>query len=122
MRVYFFFQAEDGIRDIGVTGVQTCALPIYATLLVECWVDPGGGVPPHIHPTFEEVFEVVEGEMTFTAGRAKKRVPAGESITVPSGTRHAYANRSGGPVYMRCTAKPARDRSEEHTSGLQSRQ
>src|SRR3712207_8912690 len=27
--VFFFFQAEDGIRDIGVTGVQTCALPIY---------------------------------------------------------------------------------------------
>src|SRR3712207_6991938 len=26
--VVFFFQAEDGIRDIGVTGVQTCALPI----------------------------------------------------------------------------------------------
>src|SRR3712207_307589 len=25
---WFFFQAEDGIRDIGVTGVQTCALPI----------------------------------------------------------------------------------------------
>src|SRR3712207_5152221 len=28
MDVFFFFQAEDGIRDIGVTGVQTCALPI----------------------------------------------------------------------------------------------
>src|SRR3712207_7591504 len=27
----FFFQAEDGIRDIGVTGVQTCALPISMT-------------------------------------------------------------------------------------------
>src|SRR3712207_7205405 len=26
--IHFFFQAEDGIRDIGVTGVQTCALPI----------------------------------------------------------------------------------------------
>src|SRR3712207_7611336 len=26
--LFFFFQAEDGIRDIGVTGVQTCALPI----------------------------------------------------------------------------------------------
>jgi len=25
----FFFQAEDGIRDLIVTGVQTCALPIY---------------------------------------------------------------------------------------------
>src|SRR2546430_7992262 len=26
---FFFFQAEDGIRDLTVTGVQTCALPIY---------------------------------------------------------------------------------------------
>src|SRR6266498_4564248 len=29
--VCFFFQAEDGIRDADVTGVQTCALPIYTT-------------------------------------------------------------------------------------------
>src|SRR5256886_10753473 len=27
--VLFFFQAEDGIRDLTVTGVQTCALPIF---------------------------------------------------------------------------------------------
>src|SRR2546429_3010400 len=27
---FFFFQAEDGIRDVAVTGVQTCALPIYS--------------------------------------------------------------------------------------------
>src|SRR5699024_12060758 len=27
---FFFFQAEDGIRDRNVTGVQTCALPIFA--------------------------------------------------------------------------------------------
>src|SRR5687768_18119914 len=26
--IYIFFQAEDGIRDVAVTGVQTCALPI----------------------------------------------------------------------------------------------
>src|SRR5438445_12935774 len=31
MYVFFFFQAEDGIRDIGVTGVQTCALPILSS-------------------------------------------------------------------------------------------
>src|SRR5690554_3368001 len=30
LRVFFFFQAEDGIRDADVTGVQTCALPISA--------------------------------------------------------------------------------------------
>src|SRR5260370_3427619 len=28
---FFFFQAEDGIRDSSVTGVQTCALPIFAS-------------------------------------------------------------------------------------------
>src|SRR3712207_9429621 len=36
--LYFFFQAEDGIRDIGVTGVQTCALPIFSpfAILTSC--------------------------------------------------------------------------------------
>src|SRR5688572_31573416 len=34
---FFFFQAEDGIRDLTVTGVQTCALPI--------WEDGRFGVP-----------------------------------------------------------------------------
>src|SRR5437868_5153626 len=33
-RIIFFFQAEDGIRDRNVTGVQTCALPIYDRLIV----------------------------------------------------------------------------------------
>src|SRR2546422_6904873 len=31
---FFFFQAEDGIRDVAVTGVQTCALPIYRRTLL----------------------------------------------------------------------------------------
>src|SRR5260370_41776156 len=35
--LFFFFQAEDGIRDSSVTGVQTCALPIFPE--VECLVD-----------------------------------------------------------------------------------
>src|SRR5688500_20237405 len=30
---FFFFQAEDGIRDYKVTGVQTCALPIFLALV-----------------------------------------------------------------------------------------
>src|SRR5207237_6767221 len=32
----FFFQAEDGIRDSSVTGVQTCALPIYDHKIERC--------------------------------------------------------------------------------------
>src|SRR6478735_1250599 len=45
--VYFFFQAEDGIRDYKVTGVQTCALPI-------CPIDPGEGLP--------QVLQAVQGD------------------------------------------------------------
>src|SRR3712207_7039391 len=43
---FFFFQAEDGIRDIGVTGVQTCALPILRTRIAagaRIAAMPGGG-------------------------------------------------------------------------------
>src|SRR5437763_11801249 len=37
--VCFFYQAEDGIRDTSVTGVQTCALPILHRLLARCQVN-----------------------------------------------------------------------------------
>src|SRR3712207_7005282 len=45
---FFFFQAEDGIRDIGVTGVQTCALPICSRPRGRSWSssDPTGASPP----------------------------------------------------------------------------
>src|SRR2546427_6931012 len=49
---YFFFQAEDGIRDLTVTGVQTCALPIYRRRAVGGrdpgrHAEAGGGVDAH---------------------------------------------------------------------------
>src|SRR2546427_2608498 len=42
MSFFFFFQAEDGIRDLTVTGVQTCALPIS---LRRAGGHPAGGGP-----------------------------------------------------------------------------
>src|SRR5947209_7343400 len=51
---FFFFQAEDGIRDIGVTGVQTCALPIYRQVDD---VPYGGGPGMVLKP--EPIFEAV---------------------------------------------------------------
>src|SRR5688572_32878765 len=41
---FFFFQAEDGIRDLTVTGVQTCALPICASVPDADWLY----VPPTV--------------------------------------------------------------------------
>src|SRR2546429_3097560 len=44
--LFFFFQAEDGIRDVAVTGVQTCALPIFVEGLAQRIAD--GDVPPFL--------------------------------------------------------------------------
>src|SRR5690606_40091354 len=46
----FFFQAEDGIRVFHVTGVQTCALPIYALSQAGCFMHdhPGWDVGPAV--------------------------------------------------------------------------
>src|SRR5256885_17259143 len=43
---FFFFQAEDGIRDYKVTGVQTCALPIYEEIsrLLFVWLVAIGAI------------------------------------------------------------------------------
>src|SRR6266850_6856293 len=41
---FFFFQAEDGIRDYKVTGVQTCALPIWSAS-GPFWMGPRSAVP-----------------------------------------------------------------------------
>src|SRR5699024_5641954 len=57
--LYFFFQAEDGIRDRNVTGVQTCALPISLRAVAnppgpgsaEPWVPWPAGVTPRAWPT-----------------------------------------------------------------------
>src|SRR3712207_8085545 len=50
----FSFQAEDGIRDIGVTGVQTCALPI-CTVEVHVGLPGAGGSPIRtVGPTVED--------------------------------------------------------------------
>src|SRR2546430_13733382 len=38
-QLFFFFQAEDGIRDLTVTGVQTCALPIVTQRKSEVGID-----------------------------------------------------------------------------------
>jgi hypothetical protein len=76
------------------------------TLDVETWVDPGGGVTPHVHPAMEERFDVLEGVVEFLAGKRWAAVPAGETAVVPAGTRHAYRNATSEPAHMVCHVTP----------------
>ncbi len=72
----------------------------------EMWVDPGGGVPPHIHPKMEEAFTVLTGRMEFLAGRRWVGADAGETVVVPPGTRHAYRNGGSVEAHVVCIATP----------------
>src|SRR5256885_5841586 len=53
--VFFFFQAEDGIRDYKVTGVQTCALPISPTTAAPAPAPPSRPTPPAPAPAWDPV-------------------------------------------------------------------
>src|SRR5437868_7349489 len=59
MRYFFFFQAEDGIRDRNVTGVQTCALPICHSFAVAEQLLHGADVVPLLQQMGRE--RVTEG-------------------------------------------------------------
>src|SRR2546430_13989093 len=67
--LFFFFQAEDGIRDLTVTGVQTCALPISGTDTTGCPVaffghlkisnvKPSGGLTAGLSPVLSATVTV----------------------------------------------------------------
>jgi mannose-6-phosphate isomerase-like protein (cupin superfamily) len=75
-------------------------------LRIHTWVQPGGGVTPHVHPTMDERFTVHEGEAEFLSGRRWTAAGPGESAHVPPGTRHSYRNRSNEVAYVVCDARP----------------
>src|SRR3989441_3941982 len=69
--VFFFFQAEDGIRDKLVTGVQTCALPISAHPLPNG--DPG---MLRLAPRECLEHELLAGQHVGVDGRERRSQPA----------------------------------------------
>src|SRR5215217_9078510 len=86
MFFFFFFQAEDGIRDIGVTGVQTCALPISAVALSEKVPDPA--LRPH-------GFTLRVGELLDLEEAASDLVAAGYERVDQVEDRGQFAVRGG---------------------------
>src|SRR5207244_8890073 len=90
---FFFFQAEDGIRDDLVTGVQTCALPIYDGGKGNFWREP------------EDQVHVIKGH------KIAAKYLAGGLLSENFDVAYAYK-----PLHKQL----GHARSEEHTSELQS--
>jgi mannose-6-phosphate isomerase-like protein (cupin superfamily) len=79
-------------------------------LVVDAWLEPGGVLPPHLHPRQEEHWSVVEGEARIQVGSDKRIVrPEDGEVPVPPGTKHAVASSSDRVAHVRCRVVPARD-------------
>jgi mannose-6-phosphate isomerase-like protein (cupin superfamily) len=76
------------------------------SLMMDNYVEPGGGVTPHVHPTMEERFEVVSGRAKILSGRKWITAGPGDVVVVPPGTRHAFRNDGDEVAHVRCEATP----------------
>ncbi len=74
--------------------------------LIDMFVPPGGGPPPHRHD-FEEMFTVLEGKIEITFRGAKSILRAGETANIPSNAPHQFHNVSGRPARLLCLCSPA---------------
>jgi quercetin dioxygenase-like cupin family protein len=74
--------------------------------LIDMYIPPGGGPPPHRHD-FEETFTILEGELDVIFRGNKQVARAGETINIPSNAPHQFHNSSSEPVRLLCTCSPA---------------
>src|SRR3712207_7839213 len=115
----FFFQAEDGIRDIGVTGVQTCALPIFGYMMMGLGI---AGLSLNFVDGYTAGFFHLMSHAMF---KASLFMGAGALL---HGVGSRFMSDMGGlktnmkKTYVFMLLASLSLRSEEHTSELQSRQ
>src|SRR5256714_2735991 len=106
----FFFQAEDGIRDKLVTGVQTCALPIYAA-----------GAERVVSIVGTDEIDLNRNHISWVSplGRALMKSAAGDSVVLqlPGGTEYLTVLEV---CYERISVEPFREPpgSEASAKGL----
>src|SRR5574340_662814 len=126
---FFFFQAEDGIRDLLVTGVQTCALPISWRFSISTWPRK------HSFASWPAAFlyNRASGSVVEAWVALVRRSPRKSTLGLPGssvgggGTGSAFFLKLFWPAQasisvpstVKCSSERRR-RSEEHTSELQS--
>src|SRR5690348_17454378 len=109
--VFFFFQAEDGIRDGRVTGVQTCALPIYST-------------------AGNSALSIASNPHRMCSGWAPKTSPAGSTLSIfvrrscspagpaPGSSKRSEERRVGKECRSRWSPYHEKEKREDEVSGV----
>lgn len=86
-----------------VTGAETGG----RCMLMEAWVGPGGGPPPHVHTREDEWFWVLEGELTFYRGGQRTVLGPGGFVFLPRDEEHRFANEGTVPARALIQCVPA---------------
>src|SRR5690606_40874597 len=126
---FFFFQAEDGIRDFHVTGVQTCALPIFIvpTGLMANWLSEIDKFAPSLkvalfHGSSRKIPDSFDMLLTSygvaRSDAAKLKKLPWYSVIIDE----AQNIKNQQTAQTKAIKSIKADRSEEHTSELQSRE
>ena len=101
---------ENPVSGERITFLKTARDTGGEKLEIELELSPDGHVPgAHVHPEQEERFHVLEGTMKFRMGLRRIVAEAGDTVVVPAGRVHRFAN--GGDTTARCRVEvvPALD-------------
>ena len=91
-----------------ITIRRTAAQTGGSVLEWELMLAPGGRVPSsHAHPAQEECFTVLAGQMRFRVGGQRFVARPGDTVRVPPGTVHHFANAGRGPARVWVQTRPA---------------
>jgi quercetin dioxygenase-like cupin family protein len=93
-----------------ITFLRTAADTDGESLEFEVTLTPDGHVPgAHVHPTQEERFHVLEGAMKFRLGLRTIKAGPGDTVIVPAGRMHRFANGGDTAARARVEVVPALD-------------
>jgi quercetin dioxygenase-like cupin family protein len=77
-------------------------------LWVDTWLEDGGHLPEHFHPTLTEHWQSLDGTVRVKlAGKWRDLVPEDGPVEVAPDVRHELKNESGREVHLRCEVQPA---------------
>lgn len=78
-----------------------------AFTLVEAVTQPGGGPPAHVHAREDELFQVLEGRVSFFAGDQWTEYGPGAVVFLPRGVAHTFRNTGSAPSRMSVLVQPS---------------
>ena len=77
-------------------------------LVGEQAVPPGYGVPPHVHDEDDELFYLLEGELTVAGPEGETVARAGACVRLPRGVPHGFRNDGAAPARFMVVVTPGR--------------